>query len=198
MRILGIDPGLNRTGFGIIDAEAGSMHLVAAGVYRIPKEGGLGSRLAHIHRAIQELVAEYRPDIAACEKVFVNVNPQSTLLLGQARGAAICSAAVAGLEVREFSPNEIKQAVTGSGRAGKPQIQAMIARLFSLPEEPQADAADAVSCAVCAAQSEKMVLLTQAGKTEIGRARLTPRGGARSSRRAWAQRVSELTGDEES
>ena len=92
MRILGIDPGLNKTGFSVIDMNAGSFTLITAGVFRVPK-GELSSRLSHIFRCIQELAAEYHPDIAACEKVFVNVNPQSTLLLGQARGAAICSAA---------------------------------------------------------------------------------------------------------
>ena len=150
---------------------------------------------SHIFRCIQELAAEYHPDIAACEKVFANVNPQSTLLLGQARGAAICSAAVAGLPVREFTPTEIKQAVTGSGRAEKPQIQAMMVRIFSLPENPQADAADAMACALTAAQTEAMTALTGAAKTSMGNARFTSRGGAKSSRRAWAARVAEMKGD---
>ena len=186
MRILGIDPGLNKTGFSVIDMNAGSFTLITAGVFRVPK-GELSSRLSDIFRCIQELAAEYHPDIAACEKVFVNVNPQSTLLLGQARGAAICSAAVAGLPVREFTPTEIKQAVTGSGRAEKPQIQAMMVRIFSLPENPQADAADAMACALTA--------LTGAAKTSMGNARFTSRGGAKSSRRAWAARVAEMKGD---
>ena len=194
MRILGIDPGLDKTGFSVIDMNAGSFTLITAGVFRVPK-GELSSRLSHIFRCIQELAAEYHPDIAACEKVFVNVNPQSTLLLGQARGAAICSAAVAGLPVREFTPTEIKQAVTGSGRAEKPQIQAMMVRIFSLPENPQADAADAMACALTAAQTEAMTALTGAAKTSMGNARFTSRGGAKSSRRAWAARVAEMKGD---
>ena len=177
MRILGIDPGLNKTGFSVIDMNAGSFTLITAGVFRVPK-GELSSRLSHIFRCIQELASEYHP-----------------LLLGQARGAAICSAAVAGLPVREFTPTEIKQAVTGSGRAEKPQIQAMMVRIFSLPENPQADAADAMACALTAAQTEAMTALTGAAKTSMGNARFTSRGGAKSSRRAWAARVAEMKGD---
>lgn len=194
MRVFGIDPGLNRTGFGVIDVDGATYSLVAAGIFRVPK-GELSERLAHIFRCIQELAAEYHPDIAACEKVFVNVNPQSTLLLGQARGAAICSASVAGLRVREFTPSEIKQAITGSGHAEKAQIQSMVARLFHFADNPQADAADAVACALCAAQSEAMVSITGAAKTSMGSARSVSRGGRRASREAWTRRAAQLKGD---
>lgn len=97
--------------------------------------------------------------------------------------------------MREFTPTEIKQAVTGSGRAEKPQIQAMMVRIFSLPENPQADAADAMASALTAAQTEAMTALTGAAKTSMGNARFTSRGGAKSSRRAWAARVAEMKGD---
>ncbi|MDL2058618.1 crossover junction endodeoxyribonuclease RuvC [Mesosutterella sp. AGMB02718] len=193
MRILGIDPGLNRTGFGVIDAAAGEPRLVTAGVIRVPKSE-LAQRLAVIYRRLQEIIAETGPDMAACEKVFVNVNPNSTLLLGQARGAALASAACAGLRVAEFTPTEIKQAVTGSGRAQKSQIRAMMVMVFSLPETPQADAADALACALCAAQAARMVEAAGASKTSIGAARSTSCGGARAARRAWTQKI---TGMEE-
>lgn len=191
MRILGIDPGLNRTGFGVIDAEGPCVKLVTAGVMRVPKDE-LAQRLAFIHRSLSELIEESRPQLAACEKVFVNVNPNSTLLLGQARGAALCAAACAGLRVAEFTPSEIKQAVTGSGRAVKAQIQAMMVKCFGLPENPQADAADALACALCAAQSLRLTSITGAAKTSLGAARATSRGGARSARQGWALRVAEL------
>ena len=194
MRILGIDPGLNRTGFGVIDAEGPRISLVTAGVIRIPKDE-LAQRLAFIYEHVQALIGENRPQLAACEKVFVNVNPNSTLLLGQARGAALCAAACAGLRVAEFTPSEIKQAVTGSGRAVKAQIQAMMAKYFDLPEEPQADAADALACALCAAQSFRVTAVTGAAKTSIGEARLTSRGGSRSSRRWWTQLVAQKQGE---
>lgn len=194
MRILGIDPGLNRTGFGVIDAEGPRIELVTAGVIRVPKDE-LAQRLAFIYRSLQAIISENHPQMAACEKVFVNVNPNSTLLLGQARGAALCAAATAGLKVAEFTPSEIKQAVTGSGRAVKPQIQAMMMKYFGLPEEPQADAADAMACALCAAQSFRVTAVTGAAKTTLGVARATSRGGARSARRGWTQRVAELKGE---
>ena len=114
--------------------------------------------------------------------MFVNINPQSTLLLGQARGAAITALAVNGLTVNEFSPTEIKQAVVGTGRAAKTQVQAMMSRLLGLPESIQADAADALACAVCAAQSMKMTQALSAPKTSTGRARSRSTSKSRS---AW-------------
>ncbi len=184
VRILGVDPGLNHTGFGVIDARGDKLTFVTAGVIHVPK-GELPARLHHIFEKVSEIADETSPTFAACEKVFVNINPQSTLLLGQARGAAITALANRKLSVYEFSPLEIKQAAVGSGRATKAQIQAMMARLFGLPEKLQADAADALACAVCAAQSFKMIEATAAPKTQSGRARR--RGG--SNRAAWTVAV---------
>ena len=113
VRILGLDPGLNHTGWGIIDTTGAKSIWVASGVFDIPK-GETAARLAHIAREIEAVIKTHLPTVAACERVFVNVNPQSTLLLGHARGAAICAASLAGLAVEEFTPSEIKQAVTGS------------------------------------------------------------------------------------
>ena len=156
-RILGIDPGLRLTGFGLIERlPGGRLSYVASGVIRVP-DGELPARLATIYTQLREVIAEYRPSSAAIEKVFVNVNPHTTLLLGQARGAAICAAATAGLSVAEFTPMQIKQAVVGYGRATKQQVQAMVVKLLNLPGTPSRDAADALACATCQAQAAALV-----------------------------------------
>lgn len=155
MRILGIDPGLNHTGFGVIDCVGSHFQLVTAGCIHVPG-GDLCERLAFIHRELAAVIAEARPTHAACELVFVNVNPKSTLLLGQARGTAIACAAVSGLHVEEFTPTQIKQAIVGTGRATKEQVQHMVARLLNLAETPQADAADALACAITCANAMRL------------------------------------------
>ena len=121
-RILGIDPGLNRTGFGVIDAVGGKLTVVTAGCIRIPA-GDLSERLGTIYRSLSQIIEETKPTVAAAEIVFVNINPRSTLLLGQARGAALTCAAVHNLRVHEFTPSEIKQSAVGTGRATKEQVQ---------------------------------------------------------------------------
>lgn len=147
-RILGIDPGLRRTGFGVIDTQANQMAYVASGV--IKTEGSeLAARLGTIHRGITELVDTYQPDEATVEKVFVNVNPQSTLLLGHARGAAISALVLRDLPVHEYTALQLKQAVVGHGHADKKQIQSMVMHLLTLPGEPSTDAADGLACAIC-------------------------------------------------
>jgi len=149
LRILGVDPGLRLTGFGVIERGAGGrLAYVASGVIRVP-DGELPVRLAAIFTQLAQVVAEYRPQAAAVERVFVNVNPHSTLLLGQARGAALCAVATAGLPVAEYTALQIKQAVVGYGRATKEQVQAMVVRLLALPGTPSRDAADALACAAC-------------------------------------------------
>jgi crossover junction endodeoxyribonuclease RuvC len=155
-RILGIDPGLRLTGFGLIDVQgAHRISYVASGVIRIP-DGELATRLATIFNQLQDVIAQYRPQAAAVEKVFVNVNPASTLLLGHARGAALCALSVAGLPVAEYTALQIKQAVVGYGRASKEQVQAMMVRLLALPGAPSQDAADALACATCHAHAARM------------------------------------------
>jgi len=158
MIILGIDPGLRTTGFGVIDKQGTKLRYIASGTIK-SGEGDLPARLKVILRSVAELAVTYRPDCAAIEKVFVNVNPQSTLLLGQARGAAICALVDAELGVAEYSPTQIKQAVTGTGRAGKPQVQDMVARLLALPGLPGTDAADALGVAICHAHSYEALAL---------------------------------------
>jgi len=155
-RILGIDPGLRLTGFGVIDQDGQQLRYVASGVIRVP-DGELPARLSWIFAQVRELIDTYQPAQCAIEKVFVNVNPASTLLLGQARGAAITALARDGLPVSEYSALQIKQAVVGYGRANKAQVQQMMVRLLRLPGVPGQDAADALACAVCHAHGAQLL-----------------------------------------
>ncbi|HWU84658.1 MAG TPA: crossover junction endodeoxyribonuclease RuvC [Rhodocyclaceae bacterium] len=170
MRILGIDPGLRVTGFGVIDAQGSKLSYVASGVIKTPGDENLPERIKVILDGIAEVVQTYAPNQAAIEKVFVNVNPQSTLLLGQARGAAISALVLADLPVSEYTALQVKQAVVGHGKAAKEQVQAMIVRLLSLPGEPSADAADALACAIAHAHGGQ-------GLGNIATAGLRVRGG---------------------
>jgi crossover junction endodeoxyribonuclease RuvC len=148
LRILGIDPGLRITGFGIIEKNGASIAYIASGCI---KSGGadLPGRLKTILENLREVIGEHRPQQIAIEKVFVNVNPASTLALGQARGTAICAAVDAGLPMSEYTALQVKQAVVGLGHARKEQVQEMVKRLLRLPGHPSADAADALACAIC-------------------------------------------------
>ena len=148
-RILGIDPGLGVTGYGVVERQRGTLVYVASGRIRSSNSGALAERLSAILDGLAEVIESYRPAEVAVEKVFVNVNPQSTLLLGQARGAAICAAVLARLPVSEYTALQVKQAVVGLGHARKEQVQEMVKRLLRLPGHPSADAADALACAIC-------------------------------------------------
>jgi crossover junction endodeoxyribonuclease RuvC len=147
-RILGIDPGLRVTGFGLIVAIGGKLQYVASGCVR-NTGGELPDRLHIIVRDLGSVIVEHRPTEVAVEKVFVNVNAHSTLLLGQARGAAISAAVLARLPVAEYTALQIKQAVVGHGKAAKEQVQEMVRRLLALPAAPSTDASDALACAIC-------------------------------------------------
>ncbi|GAB7540285.1 crossover junction endodeoxyribonuclease RuvC [Burkholderia sp. 22PA0099] len=149
MRIIGIDPGLRVTGFGVIDVHGSKLAYVASGVIRTPSAADLSVRLGVIFDGVSTLVREHAPDQASIEKVFVNVNPQSTLLLGQARGAAICGLVAGALPVAEYTPTQLKQAIVGYGRATKEQMQQMVVRLLALSGLPGTDAADALGVAIC-------------------------------------------------
>lgn len=150
MRILGIDPGLQTTGFGVVDAEAHTLQYVASGTITTTHlaRGDLPARLKVLFDGIGELRARYAPDAAAIEIVFVNVNPQSTLLLGQARGACLTALVSCNLPIAEYTPMQMKQAVAGTGRAAKAEIQQMVKRLLQLPGLPGKDAADALGLAI--------------------------------------------------
>jgi crossover junction endodeoxyribonuclease RuvC len=162
MIILGIDPGLRTTGFGVIEKHGQRLRYIASGTIKTGLEGALPPRLKVILSGIGEVVATYKPACAAIEKVFVNVNPQSTLLLGAARGAAISALVGADLEVAEYTPAEVKQAVVGTGKAVKAQVQDMVARLLKLPGLPGSDAADALGIAICHANSHDALALISA------------------------------------
>ena len=148
LTILGIDPGLRITGFGIVRKTGGKLAYVSSGCVKAP-ETDLPGRLKTILEGLREVIREHRPQQVAVEKVFVNVNPQSTLLLGQARGTAICAAVLEDLPVAEYTALQVKQAVVGNGHANKDQVQEMVRRLLRLPGNPGADAADALACAIC-------------------------------------------------
>lgn len=148
MRILGIDPGLRLTGFGVIDVDGPRLSYVASGVVRTP-DADLPTRLHAIFEGVRDIVVQHRPTCAAIEKVFVNANPQSTLLLGQARGAAICALTSGGIAVAEYTALQTKQATVGYGKANKAQVQDMVVRLLRLSGKPTSDAADALACAIC-------------------------------------------------
>ena len=180
VRILGIDPGLNRTGFGVIEASGGRLRHVAAGVIRAPA-GELAYRLAHILTELAAVIRATQPSEAVVEKVFVNVNAQSTLLLGQARGAALCAVVTAGLNVHEYTALQVKQAVVGYGKADKIQVQKMVQRLLALDRAPGPDAADALACSICHAHS---AVDQRAGRVLKSAARTS---GGRGSRAAWRE-----------
>lgn len=152
MRILGIDPGLRVTGFGVIERHGAKLAYVGSGCIRTP-EGTLPERLKVILAGVGEVIGQYRPEQVAVEEVFVNVNPKSTLLLGQARGAAISGAVLHDLPVAEYTALQVKQAVVGNGHAAKEQVQEMVRRLLGLEGKLQADAADALACAICHAHA---------------------------------------------
>jgi crossover junction endodeoxyribonuclease RuvC len=151
VRIIGIDPGSRVTGYGVIESSAGRQRIVAFG--RICTDAGaLPQRLLQIQNALTEILREHRPAEAAVEQVFVKRNATTAMVLGQARGVALCTAAAAGLAVTEYAATQIKQAITGSGRAEKPQVAHMVKLLLKLTEPPPSDAADALAVALCHAQ----------------------------------------------
>jgi crossover junction endodeoxyribonuclease RuvC len=163
MRILGIDPGLRVTGFGVLDKNGQQLSYVASGCIKTP-DGEMPLRLKEILDSLGEVIAQHQPQQVAVEKVFVNVNPQSTLMLGQARGAAICAAVLANLPVAEYTALQVKQAVVGNGHADKEQVQQMVQRLLKLSGAPGPDAADALACAICHAHGgQGMGTLATAG-----------------------------------
>ena len=160
VRILGIDPGSRITGYGLIEAEGSRTRCVAQGVIRLPDKP-LEQRLLALLTQLREVIAEHRPDEAAMEQVFVRRNVASALVLGQARGAALCAVAEGGLPLHEYAPASIKLAIAGSGRAEKPQIQRMVKVLLNLTAAPAEDAADALACALCHAHGRTLKLRTQ-------------------------------------
>ncbi len=176
MKILGIDPGLRTTGFGLIEKQGQKIFYLASGTIKTT-DASLPERLKTIFSSVAEIVRTYQPDCAAVEKVFVNVNPQSTLLLGQARGAAICALVNAGLAVAEYTALQVKQGVVGHGKAKKEQVQEMVQRLLQLPGLPGPDAADALGVAICHAHSGDALAAISALAPGLAKRGFRVRGG---------------------
>jgi crossover junction endodeoxyribonuclease RuvC len=162
VRILGIDPGSRMTGYGIIETTGNRSTCVAYGRIHC-EDGPLPQRLLHILAELGQVIREYLPTEAGVEEVFVKMNVSSALVLGQARGAAICALAQAGLTVAEYAPARIKSAIVGHGRADKKQIQHMVRILLDLDDEPPADAADALAVALCHAHLRGAPALARIG-----------------------------------
>ena len=179
MRILGIDPGLRITGFGVIEAEGPRLHYVASGTIKTDAVaiGHLPARLKIIFDGVREVTTRYRPSCAAMEIVFVNVNPQSTLLLGQARGAALTALVSNDLDVSEYTALQMKKAIVGHGQARKEQIQEMVMRLLNLPGLPGKDAADALGLAICHAHAGASLAALGKGTPLARRAHAHYKGG---------------------
>jgi len=151
VRVLGVDPGLTRCGLGVVDGGPGrAPALVAVSVIRTPPERDIPQRLVALERDLVACIEEYRPDVVAVERVFAQHNVQTVMGTAQAAGVTMLVAARRGIPVVQHTPSEVKAAITGSGRAGKPQVGAMVARLLGLAEVPKpADSADALALAIC-------------------------------------------------
>lgn len=147
-RILGIDPGSRLTGFGVLDFDGDQASYIASGAVRSP-DGSFPDRLKQIFLSVGEIVSQYQPDIVAIESVFMARNAGSALKLGHARSAALCATFAFDVEVFEYAPREIKQAVVGTGSASKEQVQHMVVSLLQLEGIPSSDAADALAAALC-------------------------------------------------
>uniref|UniRef100_A0A9E8CIW1 Crossover junction endodeoxyribonuclease RuvC n=1 Tax=Bosea sp. NBC_00436 TaxID=2969620 RepID=A0A9E8CIW1_9HYPH len=159
IRILGIDPGLRKTGWGIVISEGSKLSFVACGCVESDGTLPLGQRLRQLHEGLNKVLAAHRPHEAAVEETFINRDPQSALKLGQARGIALVVPALAGLDVAEYAANLVKKTVVGVGHADKKQVQAMIRVLLPKAETSSADAADALAVAICHAQHRGMKAL---------------------------------------
>jgi crossover junction endodeoxyribonuclease RuvC len=162
MRILGIDPGSNATGFGIVDrveGRAGSVRHVAHGVLRPPRSASLAKRLAYLHQGLTGMLQEFKPEASAVEQVFVSTSPRSALVLGHARGVALAALASFDISVREVAAREVKKAVVGTGAASKAQVQSMVSKLLLLETTPASDAADALAVAICEAHAGPLAAL---------------------------------------
>lgn len=149
MRLLGLDPGLRHTGWGIIDSQQGRLQFVAAGSVDSDDKLELAERLVQIFDGLHQVIRQWTPDEAAVEETFVNKNPVSTLKLGMARGVVLLAPAKAGLPVFEYPANLIKKSVVGSGHADKAQVEAMVRMLLPTANITRADAADALAVAIC-------------------------------------------------
>ena len=164
MRVIGIDCGTERTGYGVIDTDGVAHRVVVSGVVRTSSKEALASRLCLIASELRGLLRQHRPDAVAVEEVFHSVNAKSTLKLAHVRGVALLVAAEAGIVLGEYSPMEIKMSVAGYGRAEKHQIQMMVTTLLKLPAAPSEDASDALAVAICHATRTAFARRMEAGR----------------------------------
>ena len=164
MKVLGVDPGTAATGYGVVARnDAGATALIECGVIRTKASDDLPQRLRQIHDGLSEVLDRHDPDVAAVESVFYGKNVRTTVLLGHARGAILLAAAARDLEVADYSPAEIKNAIVGTGRATKEQVQFMVKKLLRLKEVPSpADAADGVAVALCHLNTGRLSALGRA------------------------------------
>jgi crossover junction endodeoxyribonuclease RuvC len=168
-RILGIDPGSQITGYGLIEWIGSQGHYRDSGCVRTPSNHPLPERLKTIFEAVSQLIVALQPDEMAIEQLFLHRNPDSALKLGQARGVVICAGALAALPISEYAPRAVKQAVVGNGAASKEQVQHMVRALLQLPQPPQADAADALAVALCHGQTLRTLSRLGRGARLVGR-----------------------------
>ena len=162
MRVLGIDPGTAITGYGLVEEVGGDLKLVAFGVIRTPADQPLPRRLQLIYHAVSDLAEEWGPEASAVEELFFSRNVRTAMSVGQARGVALLALADAGLDIAEYTPLAIKQAVTGYGNADKIQVQEMVRLLLELAEVPRPDdAADALAVAICHLHSARLAALSE-------------------------------------
>ena len=170
-RIIGIDPGSQRTGYGVIEVNQNELTYVASGVVNLPKVG-LPLRLKTIFDGVNKIIDQYQPTELGIEEVFMSKNSGSALKLGQARGAAIVAAANAGLEISEYSARTIKKSVVGAGAASKEQVQKMVVQLLNLDDVPPEDAADGLAAAICHGYSRRAIkVLTESESGRFSRGR---------------------------
>lgn len=155
-RILGIDPGSRTTGYGIIDKNGSRIGFVTCGTIRTTKDWKLNDRLLEIFEGLMQVIDQHQPDVAAVEDMFIAHNPSSALKLGHARGVAVLAAMKGGMQVYDYPPRVVKQAVAGYGQAEKEQVQHMVCALLELSSSPSSDAADALAVAIC--HSNQMII----------------------------------------
>ena len=184
MRIIGIDPGSRTTGYGVVEVLGVRTRFVDCGPIQLGDDA-FPIRLARLHRALQALLEEYQPHVAAVEQVFMARNPDSALKLGQARGVALAALALRELPVVEYSARAVKQAIVGGGGADKAQIQHMVKVLCQLPEPPQADAADALAVALCHGHHAQSLSAVGVGANAPGQRSWRSAGGRRRGGRMW-------------
>lgn len=169
VRVLGVDPGLTRCGLGVVDGRPGRASMVAVGVVRTPSTGDPGERLVFLERELESWLERFAPDVMAIERVFADVNVQSVMTTAHATAIALLTAAKRGIPVHFHTPTEVKAAVTGTGRADKNQVTAMVTRILGLDQAPKpADAADALALAIChvwrGAATTRLTELAQAAR----------------------------------